>query len=291
MAQWQGKSKGMPLGYRIFVGLMRYGGLYPAYLLLGFVAFYYFLFSTRTTKPLYQFFKLRCGFSVIKSVAMIYWGYYMIGQMILDKVAVMAGLSDKFTHTSTGNEYLLNMAKMKRGAILLGAHIGNWEIAGHFMTQYDTVVNILMYDGESENIKQYLDSVTGGKKFNVIAIKNNLSHVYLMSEALMRGETICMHADRFLQGNRTKAVPFLGAEARFPLGPFQLIKSLKAPYTFVYGVKTGAMHYDFFARPVREVKDFENADAMLIDYVQDLEQMVKKYPSQWFNYYDFWAKG
>jgi predicted LPLAT superfamily acyltransferase len=29
---------------------------------------------------------------------------------------------------------------------------------------------------------------------------------------------------------------------------------------------------------------------MLEDYVHDLEGMVKQFPEQWFNYYDFWAK-
>jgi predicted LPLAT superfamily acyltransferase len=290
MAEWEGKSKGTPLGYRIFVAILNNIGLYPAYLLLVFVAFYYFLFSFKTSKPSYLFFRKRCGYGMLRATGMVYWSYFLLGQSLIDKVAVMAGLSDKYTSTSNGSENIKHMAEMKRGAIMIGAHLGNWEIAGHFISRYDTVVNILIYDGEHEQIKQYMDSVTGGKKFNIIPIKSNLSHVYLMSEALMRGETICLHADRFLKGNRTKAISFMGEEAPFPMGPFQLIKSLKAPYTFVYGVKTGATHYDFFARPPREVNQFSGVDEMMEDYARDLEGMVKKYPAQWFNYYDFWAK-
>jgi len=290
MAQWEGKSKGTPLGYRIFVAIMNGVGLYPAYALLVFVAFYYFLFSFQTNKHSYSFFRKRCRYGVLRSVGMVYWSYFMIGQSIIDRVAVMSGLSDKFTSTSTGSENINKMAQMRRGAIMLGAHLGNWEIAGHFIARYDTVVNILMYDAEREQIKAYMDSVTGGKRFKIIPIKSDLSHVYLMSEALMRGETICMHADRFLPGNRTLPMPFLGEDALFPVGPFQMVKALKAPYTFVYGVKTGPTHYDFYARPIREVADFSDIEAMMLDYVQDLESMVRKCPGQWFNYYDFWAK-
>jgi predicted LPLAT superfamily acyltransferase len=227
---------------------------------------------------------------MIRSVAMVYWSYFMLGQSLIDKVAVMSGLSKRYTSTSHGSENIIRMAEMKRGAIMLGAHLGNWEIAGHFISRYDTVVNILIYDAEHEQIKSYIDSVTGGKKFKMIPIKSDLSHVYLMSEALMRGETICMHADRFLSGNRTMAVPFMGEGALFPTGPFQLVKALKAPYSYVYGVKTGATHYDFYARPPREVIDFISLEAMMEDYVKDLESMVRKCPGQWFNYYDFWAK-
>jgi predicted LPLAT superfamily acyltransferase len=290
MAQWEGKSKGTPLGYRIFVGILDSVGLYPAYLVLVLVVLYYFLFSWDSTRHSYSFFRKRCEYSGIRSIAMVYWSYFMLGQSLIDKVAVMSGLSNKFTSTSNGSENIVKMAQMKRGAIMLGAHLGNWEIAGHFIARYDTVVNILVFDGEHEQIKDYIDSVTGGKKFKMIPIKSDLSHVYMMSEALMRGETICMHADRFLPGNRTLAVPFFGKKALFPAGPFQLVKALKAPYTFVYGVKTGISHYDFYARHPREVSDFNSVESMMEDYVTDLESMVKKCPGQWFNYYDFWAK-
>ena len=290
MDQWDGKSKGTPLGYRIFVAVMATVGLYPAYFLLLFVVLYYFLFSFKTSKHSYSFFRMRCGYGIIRSVAMVYWSYFMLGQSLVDKVAAMSGLSGKFTSTSNGAENIVKMAEMKRGSIMLGAHLGNWEIAGHFIARYDTVVNILMFDGDHEQIKGYIDSVTGGKKFKIIPIKGDLSHVYLMSEALMRGETICMHADRFLPGNRTLPVPFLGEEALFPTGPFQLVRALKAPYTYVYGVKTGPLHYDFYARPPREVNDFGSIEAMMKDYVNDLESMVRKCPGQWFNYYDFWHK-
>jgi predicted LPLAT superfamily acyltransferase len=289
MAQWEGKSKGTPLGYRIFVGILRYLGLYPAYALLVFVAFYYFLFSWTTTGHSYSFFRKRCHFGILRSIGMIYWSYFMIGQSLIDKVAILSGLGNKFTSRSNGAENIAQMAAQKRGAIMLGAHLGNWEIAGHFIARYDTVVNVLMYDGEHEQIKALMEQVIGGKKFNIIPIKADLSHVYVMSEALMRGETICMHADRFVAGSRTAAIEFMGEKALFPTGPFQLIKALKAPFTYVYGVKTGATHYEFYARKPKEVTDFAGMEEMMQDYVKDLESMVRKCPSQWFNYYDFWA--
>jgi predicted LPLAT superfamily acyltransferase len=290
MAQWQGKSKGTPLGYRIFVAVLNTVGLYPAYFLLIFVVLYFFLFSWSSSRHSYSFFRKRCGYGMVRSVGMVYWSYFMIGQSLIDKVAVMSGLSNKFTSTSNGSENIVHMAEMKRGAIMIGAHLGNWEIAGHFIARYDTVVNILVFDGENEQIKSYLDNITGGKKFKLIPIKADLSHVYLMSEALMRGETICMDADRFLPGNRTLPISFMGEDALFPIGPFQLIRALKAPYSFVYGVKTGPAHYDFYARTPREVADFADINSMMSDYVSDLEAMVRKYPGQWFNYYDFWDK-
>ena len=60
-----------------------------------------------------------------------------------------------------------------------------------------------MFDGEQEQIKEYLASVTGKKMVNIIFIKNDLSHIYEISDAFTNNELVCMHADRFVEGNKT----------------------------------------------------------------------------------------
>ncbi len=50
MASWEGKSKGTKTGYRIFVWVLRHLGVRPAYFLLRFVSFYYFLVSWKTSR-------------------------------------------------------------------------------------------------------------------------------------------------------------------------------------------------------------------------------------------------
>lgn len=291
MAEWKGQSRGTPIGYRIFIFLIRTFGLRAAYGLLVFVAGWFFVFDPqKSNRVMFQYFHERIGFSKFKSWWKIYTNYRLIGQILIDKVAVMSGLSDKIKFTSHGAEYFKAMLQEQRGGFLLGAHLGNWEIAGHFLAGYGDAVNIVLYDGEHQQIKEQLERATGGKQFNVIPIKNDLSHVYAINEALQRNEIICMHADRFLPGNRTQTVSFLGKEAQFPTGPFQLIKSLRAPYTFVYGLKSAATHYDFYARPHRIATNETKVDDILKEYVADLEKMVQQAPEQWFNYYDFWAE-
>ena len=290
MAEWEGKSLGTPAGYSFFIFLMDYFGLYPAYLFLYIVVFYYFIFSVKTSRHAYSFFRKRMGWGRVKSVLKLYRSYYMIGQLLIDKVAVMGGFSKKFTSESFGAENLKTLVAQKKGGILLGSHLGNWEIAGHYIMHYDNKINFLVYDAEHKHIKEYLDSVVGGKKFNIIPIKDDISHVYAISEALERNELICTHADRFINGNRTQLASFMGEDAQFPIGPFQIIKTFKAPYTFVYGIKKGATHYNFFARPLRYVEPGTTIEGMVKDYAADLEGMVKQYPEQWFNYYDFWKK-
>ncbi len=90
------------------------------------------------------------------------------------------------------------MAALGKGGLLLSAHVGNWEAAGYLLERLNTNISIVMFDGEHQKIKQYLEKVTATKKASVIVIKDDLSHVYAINEALSRNELVCMHADRFM---------------------------------------------------------------------------------------------
>jgi predicted LPLAT superfamily acyltransferase len=290
MAEWQGKSKGTPFGYRVFIAILRNFGVKPAYAFLYIIASYYFLFSWQSSRWSYYFFHKRMGYSKLKSILKIYESYLMLGQTLIDRVVVSAGIGGKITSESFGAENLHNMVALKKGGILLGSHIGNWGIASQYLMNYDKNINVLVYDIEHEQIKKTLEETTGGRGYNMILIKDDLSHIFEIGEALQRGEIICMTADRFMPGARTASVKFIGEYAQFGVGPFQIIKSFRAPYSFVYGVKAGGTHYHCFARPHREVTRESTTEQIMQDYVQDLEGIVMKYPEQWFNYYDFWKK-
>ncbi|MFM2306814.1 MAG: hypothetical protein RLZZ367_1483, partial [Bacteroidota bacterium] len=71
---------------------------------------------------------------------------------------------------------------------------------------------------------------------------------------------------------------------------FQIIKTFRANYSFVYGIKRSATHYNFYCRPHRTVTKETTIDMIMEDYARDLEAMVRETPDQWFNYYDFWKK-
>ncbi len=293
MSLWQGKSRGNKSGYRIFVWVLKNFGVLPAYVLLRFVAFYFFLFSYKTSRELFHFYKHRLGYSFIASIGKLYKNYYQLGQSIIDKVMVMGGIKNSFTFNFDGEENLRNIAGLQKGGILLSAHIGNWDIAGHLLNRLNTRIHIVIFDGEYQKIKEYLDSVTGERAVNVIVIKNDLSHIYAIDDAFKNNELVCMHADRFIDGNKTLSTNFLGEKARFPMGPFLLAAKFKVPVSFVFAVKKTNLHYHFFAS---NIKNYEHLDRgvvmqeMLNDFAGEMEIKVKQYPEQWFNYYNFWKQ-
>jgi predicted LPLAT superfamily acyltransferase len=293
MPSWQGKSKGTTWGYRVFVWILKNFGVSPAYLLLRFVSLYYVLFSLKTTRVVYEYFHSKLHYGVFASISRIYRNYYLLGQTIIDKVVVMSGIPNKFTFDFDGEDHLHDMVRLNKGGLLLSAHLGNWEIAGHLLKRLNTRINIVMFDGEHLQIKDYLASVTGKRNVNVIVIRNDISHIYEISEAFKNNELVCMHADRFLEGNKTLAIDFLGEKARFPMGPFILASTFHVPVSFVFAMKETSLHYHFYASEARQYSGKSRQviiQQMLNDFSVELEKKLKQYPEQWFNYYDFWKQ-
>lgn len=292
MPEWQGKSKGTTTGYKIFVFVCRKLGVIPAYLLLRFVALYYLLFSWKTFPHIYFYFRHRLRVSALRSVLKVYSNYYVLGQTLIDKLMVMASISNPFTYLFDGEENLHQMVSEGKGGILLSAHVGSWEAAGHLLHRLETRVNVVMYDGEHQHIKRYMNELTGGRNFNVIVIREDMSHVYAIGDALAKNELVCLHADRFLPGNKTTVRNFLGADAEFPEGPFALSAAFNVPVSIVFGFKETMKHYHLFGskpylRRANETKA-EFRERLVTGFVQEVEQKIYLYPEQWFNYYKFW---
>lgn len=288
---WSGKSKGNALGFAIFIKLIKIGGLKPAYFLLQFVAQYYVWFMPKITKQLKHLYIKKLGYSIAESRKLVRRNIIAFGQSIIDKILVLQTQNEAaFTVDRPGEQAIVDMAKAGKGGILLSAHLGNYEMSGALLTRYDHVYNVVMYDGEDEKIKATMAKDGAVRPFNVIYIKEDMSHIYEMSAALARNEFICMHADRFLPGNRTIEHDFLGSPALFPLGPFILASKLRAPVSFVFALKEHDTHYSFYATKaeVFEGRGMQGAERMLDAYVKELEAKLKEYPTQWFNYFDFW---
>ncbi|MBN2275253.1 MAG: hypothetical protein JXR41_12260 [Bacteroidales bacterium] len=294
MTSWKGKTRGGLTGYKIFISVLKFSGLPLAYFLLRFVAFYFFVFSPKSFVPIFSFYRKRLYFGFLRSILFIYRNYFAFGQVLLDKVAAMAGFRTNFSFTYEGETYLREMVENGPGGLLISAHIGNFEMAGNMLERLKTPVNIIMFDAEHARIKDYLSSVTS-RNFNVIVIKEDNTHIYEINKAFREKQIICIHGDRFLQGSKTMTIDFLGGKALFPTGPFYLAMKYNVPVSFVFAMKEGKKHYHFYASPPKyypqqglQQKRDQTIKTIIKDYIDLMEKTIRKYPSQWFNYYNFW---
>ncbi|ANO47511.1 lipid A biosynthesis acyltransferase [Flavobacterium columnare NBRC 100251 = ATCC 23463] len=288
MSQWDGKSKGTLLGYKIFVFCIKKLGIRTAYAVLFFVAFYYFLTQFKSNRAIFYYLHNRQKQNKFKAFLNIYKSYFVFGQTLIDKVAISAGLRNKFTYEFDGVEILKKLLAEKKGGVLISAHVGNFEIAEHFFgdINLECQINLVTTDLEHSVIKQYLESVTKKPSVKFIIVRDDLSHIFEINQALANNELICFTGDRYFEGSKCFEEELLGEKALFPAGPFLIASRLKVPVVFVYVMKEPQLHYHLYAR-IAQVKQ-RDEKGLLKAYTENVEGILKKYPSQWFNYFDFW---
>lgn len=289
MNRWDGKTRGTLAGYKIFLFFINFLGIGFAYQLLRVVTYYYYLFAAKPRKVLLDFYRNTLNFSEAKAGKLTRQNFYIFGQTLVDRAAFLLGKDKQFSHTFENENYLVDIRNAGKGGILLSAHLGNWETAGNLLKGRITpAINIVMLDAEVQNIKKFMDLSTGGSRFKVIAIKNDLSHIISIRNALNNNEFVAIHADRYLDGAKFIEFDFLGKIARFPYGPFVIASKFDAPVTFVFATKNGKYSYHLSATlPITTKMKPEEIGRL---YVAELERKIGQYPEQWFNYFNFFEQ-
>ncbi len=295
MSEWSGKTKGGVFGYNFFIILIKNTNRRIPYLFLRAVALYFLFFSQN--KSIKFYFKKIHRYKGLKLFRNIYKNYVLLGEILIDKIAFMVKEKNKFTFDYDGENYLRQMAANNKGGMLIGAHMGNWEIAGNLLERIDTKINIVLVDAEHHRIKELLEKNKVIRKFNIITIKDDFSHLHKIKQAFNNDEFVVIHGDRYVEGSATITADFMGKPAKFATGPLYMASKNKVPVSFVFTMKEKGFHYHFYASKPKvydypanlktRKNDMENT---VKEYVSVLEKMVKKYPTQWFNYFPFWEE-
>lgn len=175
-----------------------------------------------------------------------------------------------------------------RGCVSVTAHLGNWELAGRLLAPLGHRVHVVMAPEADPAIAQVLAG-RPGSQVRFLRLDSPLVSVQLVS-ALRRGEVVAFQMDRALGGRGDARVPFFGAAASFPIGPFVVAAAAGAPVVPAFCVLDGRGGYRLCVEPAIEVKRGEEPEA-LARAVSVLERYVTAHWDQWFNFFDVWDDG
>ncbi|MDR1562809.1 MAG: lipid A biosynthesis (KDO)2-(lauroyl)-lipid IVA acyltransferase [Dysgonamonadaceae bacterium] len=296
MRQWKGDTGGGTLGQRLLLVCFRLVDLRLGYAVMAIVVPFYMLFARQGYLSVYHYFRHRHGHSAWDAFRRTYRNHYLFGQVILDRFAIYAGKSDAFEVEIVGNEHYERLAGGDKGFIIAGSHVGNFEIGGYLLHSYQKKINALIYAGETETVKRNRAAVMSGNNINLIPVREDMSHLFSVNSALQNGEIVSMPCDRKLGSTKSVECNFLGARATFPIGAFALAVSFGVEVLAVFCMKISSRKYRVTVSPLEEVnplrtkakKDLVNNLAQ--SYVRRLEETVRQYPEQWFNFYEFWKQ-
>ena len=253
----------------------------PACLLLN-------LNHSRTTA--YRYFRQRLGYGCLRASWYTYVNHCLFAQVVVDRFAVFAG--KRFKLDIDGYEYFQQLELETKGFVILSSHIGCYEVAGYSLISKSKRFNALVFGGEKATVMKGRQEALSEHNIRMIPVREDMSHLFIVNEALSNNEIMSMPADRIVGSAKVVKVNFFGETASLPAGPFSVttmngfdalavnVMKISAKRYKVYVTR---LSYDTQAPRKQQMQQLANC------YVEELERRVRQYPSQWFNFYDFWS--
>lgn len=288
--KWSGTTGGNSLMHRWLIALLKHIDTRWIYAVT-----YIFVVPPALFRPgfahIYRYFRQRFGCSPIRACWLTYKNHLLFAQAVIDKFAMYAG--QKFNIELEGYDNFLRLADFPDGFVQYSSHVGNYEIAGYSLVAEKKRFSALVYFGEKEEVMNNRQRLFNHSNINMIPIKSDMSHLFEINNALANGETISIPADRIWGSQKYIAKDFLGREAHFPIGPFQIAALRGVDVLVVHCIKKHYRTYKIIVTPITYDKTAlrkEQINQIANAYVNELERVVKAYPTQWYNYFDFWAQ-
>ena len=279
------------LALRIIVWVAMSLGRPAARLLLYPICLYFLAFSTRPRAASRQYLSRVLGRKA--GIADTFRHYHTFAATILDRLYLLKEQFSRFDVQVHGAENVEQLLAAGNGCVLLGAHLGSFEIIRSAGRTHGFKVNMVMYEENARKTGAVFESINPALQMEIISL-GKVDSMLKVEAALARGEIVGMLADRTIKDGGTVSCPFLGEQAAFPAGPIRIAAMLNRPIALMFGIYRGGnryeVHFEQLAGP--DQINSRERDSMIGDllrrYAGRLEHYCRLAPYNWFNFYDFW---
>lgn len=291
---WKGTTGGLPWMQRTLVKWLAVIDVRIVYAFVAVIVIpFYMLFTHYGYIAQYRFFQDVFKEPWYKAFWHVYKNECKFSQIIIDRFAVYGGKRYNFDIDEKEFELWNNLEKSSDGFVQVSGHVGNYEIAGYLLNVEHKKLNALVFSGETQTVMNNRTKKFVPNNIVMVPVSNDMSHVFTLSNALSNGDIASMPGDRIFGSKKFVEADFFGRKARFPMGPFQLAVLHEKPIVTVFVLKKDYKTYKIFineldANLISEMKKSEKINSLVNQYVSILENVVREYPTQWFNYFDFW---
>lgn len=214
---------------------------------------------------------------------------------IHDRVYLLNERFELFDISVIGEELMIDRLGSGRGAFLIGAHLGSFELTRALGRRHAGLrVAMVAYEDNAQKLNAMLAAINPAAKVDTVAL-GSVEAMLRVRELLEEGVFVGMLGDRTPTGEGVMAVSFLGGVAKFPLGPMRAAALLNRQVILMLGLYLGGNRYrvvfeqiaDFAAVGKRERE--ATVQEAVTRYARRLEEYCRQYPYNWFNFYQFWT--
>jgi predicted LPLAT superfamily acyltransferase len=263
-------------------------------LILYAIAVYFFLFAPRARRASVAYLRRVLG---RRPTARDRFRQVMtFATTIHDRVYLLNDRFDLFDIAVAGEEIMLEPVRARSGAFLLGAHLGSFEVTRAVgRRQRGLEVSMVAYEANARKINAMLAAINPRLAGGTVVLGS--AEAMLKVRALLdEGGFVGMLGDRTPGGEATELVQFLGAPARFPIGPMRLAALLQRQVILMVGVYCGGNRYRVVFEDIADFSGVGRGEReaaireAVARYAGRLESYCRQYPYNWFNFFDFWGE-
>jgi len=276
------KQRGNAFGYKILLFIYNFFGYNFVAFILNFVALYYVIFAPSVKKSIMSYYKHQ-------NIEFTYKVYFKH----LKQFAI--SIFDRFVSQVKPQELtfcihdkdvidLLN----KEGGVILLSHVGSWASAAHSLNSELPPMNIVMRETTKQNI-QKVEKNTNNKEKTVKIIDLNqdaISANIQIANALISNELVALMVDRVVDKRKSIKVDFLDSKVFINKSPFEIAQKVKKPLVAIFVTCNSAKKYDITLEKI----EGNTLEEMSQEYSKKLQNIIKEYPLQWYNFYDFFKQ-
>jgi len=267
-------------------------GRAPARFILAGISLYFLLFSPAAKAASRDY--LRRALDREPRFADQYRHFHSFASTVHDRVFLLNGRFDLFQVELHGKDVIDEVLSAGRGAFLMGAHMGSFEAVRAIGRQQPGLkLAMVMYEDNARKLNEALAAINPTAEQEIIPL-GQLDSMLRVQAALDHGTALGMLGDRTLSNDASVRLPFLGADAAFPVGPMRLAAMLKKPVVFMSGLYLGGNRYAIHFERLADFSAVERAnrnaaiDSAVAAYAASLERHCRATPYNWFNFFDFW---
>ncbi len=193
----------------------------------------------------------------------------------------------------SGDERLVAAEREGKGALLLTAHVGNFELGGLFLAQLGLQVAAVYVPDPSPVIEKHRDDARKMLGVSGIPVDRSPFGFLPVLRALEKNMFVAIQGDRDVSGTG-RSMPFFGKTASFPIGPFRIAQASGAPVFPVFVLQEKDGRYRTIVEEAIRIPHARGAAADeavvagLAAFVARMEATIRAYPTQWYRFARFW---
>lgn len=206
-----------------------------------------------------------------------------VGRTILEALR----LPDKPVHTRWIERDALDpFIRERRPALILGGHLGNWEVAAWSIAQRVDELHLIVAAPKNPYMSDFLDRHR--RRWGVVP-HLRVAPFRSVLKALAEGHFIGTAADQWPSGQAI-TIPFLNRPTRFGTSPFRLALKTSTPIVAISAIRSNGA-FDIFTECVWDgIEPISIPDELIKRWATFMEQQIRQNPEQYLWMHNRWKE-